>query len=143
LPPDRVDALTEEIASLVHHLIARWDGYLDARVRELQLGITGRQAVALWMTHDPLAMGQLAERLGCDPASATGIVDRLEAKGLVERIGDPADRRTKRVALTADGKKMRRRIEQRVMAKRPSIAGLDDDEKRQLKALLEKAMQGL
>jgi DNA-binding MarR family transcriptional regulator len=139
----RVDELTEEIASLVHHLVARWDGYLNDKVRELDLGITGRQAVTLWMARDPLAMRELAERLSCDPASATGIIDRLEAKGLVARVADPNDRRSKRVELTAEGRRLRRRIEQRVMRNRPSIAGLDEQEKRQLKALLEKAMQGL
>ena len=95
------------------------------------------------MAHDPLAMGELAGRMGCDPASATGIVDRLEAKGLVARVADPSDRRTKRVELTAEGRKTRRRIEQRVMATRPSIVGLDEREKRQLRDLLVKAMEGL
>lgn len=138
-----IDALTDEIAGLVHHLVARWDTYLNDRVRELDLGITGRQAVALFLARDPLAMRELADRMACDPASATGIVDRLEAKGLVVRVPDPTDRRSKRVELTAEGRRLRRRIEQRVMANRPSIAGLDEQEKRQLKGLLEKAMQGL
>jgi MarR family transcriptional regulator, organic hydroperoxide resistance regulator len=141
--PDVVDELSEEIAALVHHLVNAWDEYLEAKVREMDVGLTGRQATALWMAHDPLSMGQLSRQLGCDPSSATGIVDRLERKGLVRRVSDPADRRAKRVELTPDGRKVRRRIEQRVMAARPSIAGLSKGEQRQLRDLLRKAMDGL
>jgi DNA-binding MarR family transcriptional regulator len=141
--PDVVDELSEEIAGLVHHLVNAWDAYLEARVREMDVGLTGRQATALWMANQPLSMGELSTQLACDPSSATGIVDRLERKGLVRRVADPADRRAKRVELTPDGRKLRRRIEQRVMAARPSIAGLTKAEQRQLRDLLQKAMAGL
>ena len=140
---DTLDELSEEIAGLVHQLVDAWDGYLEARVREMDVGLTGRQATALWMAKDPLSMGELSTQLACDPSSATGIVDRLERKGLVRRVADPVDRRAKRVELTPEGKALRRRIEQRVMAARPSIAGLTKTEQRQLRDLLQKAMAGL
>jgi DNA-binding MarR family transcriptional regulator len=41
----------------------------------------------------PLPMGRLAEALDVSVASATGIVDRMEQRGLVERRDDPDDRR--------------------------------------------------
>ena len=138
-----MDELSEEIAGLVHQLVDVWDAYLEARVREMDVGLTGRQATALWMAKDPLSMGELSTQLACDPSSATGIVDRLERKGLVRRVADPVDRRAKRVELTPEGKTLRRRIEQRVMAARPSIAGLTKTEQRQLRDLLQKAMAGL
>ena len=50
----------------------------------------------------PLAMRALAEAMDVSQASATGIVDRMEQRGLVERLRDDADRRVVRVAL-ADG----------------------------------------
>ena len=140
---DTLDELSEEIAGLVHQLVDAWDAYLEARVREMDVGLTGRQATALWMAKDPLSMGELSTQLACDPSSATGIVDRLERKGLVRRVADPVDRRAKRVELTPEGKALRRRIEQRVMAARPSIAGLTKIEQRQLRDLLQKAMAGL
>ena len=140
---DTLDELSEEIAGLVHQLVDAWDGYLEARVREMDVGLTGRQATALWMAKDPMSMGELSTQLACDPSSATGIVDRLERKGLVRRVADPVDRRAKRVELTPEGKALRRRIEQRVMAARPSIAGLTKTEQRQLRDLLQKAMAGL
>lgn len=48
-------------------------------------------------------MGSLAAEWKCDASTATWIVDRLEAKGLVERRAHPTDRRVKLVGLTALG----------------------------------------
>jgi DNA-binding MarR family transcriptional regulator len=53
-------------------------------------------------TDGPLSMRRLAETMDVSQASATGIVDRMEQRGLVERLRDDADRRVVRVAL-ADG----------------------------------------
>ena len=53
-------------------------------------------------TEGPLPMSRLAEAMDVSQASATGIVDRMEQRGLVERLRDDADRRVVRVAL-ADG----------------------------------------
>jgi len=54
----------------------------------------------------PLPMRALAESLDVSQASATGIVDRMEQRGLVERSRDDEDRRVVRVALTAAGRQM-------------------------------------
>ena len=140
---DVVDELNQEIVGLVHHLVTSWNDYFEGQVRGMDVGLTGRQATALWMAHDPISMGQLSTQLGCDPSSTTGIIDRLEAKGLVQRVANPADRRGKQVELTPEGRRLRRRIEQRVVAARPSIAGLTKAEQRQLRDLLVKAMVGL
>jgi DNA-binding MarR family transcriptional regulator len=51
-----------------------------------------------------LPMRALAESLDVSQASATGIVDRMEQRGLVERQRDEADRRVIRVALTDEGR---------------------------------------
>ncbi|QDZ09937.1 MarR family winged helix-turn-helix transcriptional regulator [Devosia ginsengisoli] len=49
------------------------------------------------------AIGALARQWGCDPSTATWVVDRLEKAGLAERRPSPTDRRVKLVALTAQG----------------------------------------
>src|SRR6476661_6122186 len=51
----------------------------------------------------PISMRELAERLKADPSNVTGLIDRLEARGLVERRPDPTDRRIKGLALTSAG----------------------------------------
>jgi DNA-binding MarR family transcriptional regulator len=55
-------------------------------------------------TEGPLPMSRLAEAMDVSQASATGIVDRMEQRGLVERLRDDHDRRVVRVALADDGR---------------------------------------
>jgi DNA-binding MarR family transcriptional regulator len=52
----------------------------------------------------PLPMRGLAEALDVSQASATGIVDRMEQRGLVERRRDGEDRRVVHVAITDAGR---------------------------------------
>ena len=54
----------------------------------------------------PHAMHVLAEALDVSQASATGIVDRMEQRGLVTRLRDEDDRRVIRVALTDSGRQL-------------------------------------
>jgi DNA-binding MarR family transcriptional regulator len=60
-------------------------------------------AVGLLM-HGPVPMVQLSTLLSCDASYVTGIVDRLEQQGLVDRQESPSDRRVKLIALTKKGK---------------------------------------
>ena len=55
-------------------------------------------------TEGPLPMSRLAEAMDVSQASATGIVDRMEQRGLVERLRDDNDRRVVRVALSDGGR---------------------------------------
>ena len=53
---------------------------------------------------EPVALRELAQEQQCVPSNMTTLVDRLEADGLVRRIDDPTDRRSKRAELTALGR---------------------------------------
>jgi MarR family transcriptional regulator, organic hydroperoxide resistance regulator len=86
-------------------------------------GLTAAQAMFLLMIDSPMSMRQLAQRMGCDASNVTGIVDRLEAKGLVVRTADRADRRVKRIARTAAGKTAVERF-QRQLVRGSSLAQL-------------------
>src|SRR5256886_12246873 len=68
----------------------------------VELGLTFSQAHALRLLDPerPLPMSSLAERLFCDASNVTGIADRLEARGLVERRSAEGDRRVKALTLT-------------------------------------------
>src|SRR6266516_2832375 len=48
----------------------------------------------------PLPMSRLADTLSCDASNVTGLVDRLESRGLVRRRSSPQDRRVKVLQLT-------------------------------------------
>src|SRR6188474_2944501 len=69
-------------------------------------------------------MSQLAEALDVSQASATGIVDRMEQRGLIARQGDPDDRRVTRVDLTDRG---RQAIERLGAQRRDKLSRLLDD----------------
>ncbi len=80
------------------------------------LEFTGPQLHALmWVGGDgSLTMGELAQRVGITVKTITGIVDRLEARHLVERERDPSDRRVVRVHLTPSGQEIYQQFEQQV-----------------------------
>jgi len=53
---------------------------------------------------EPVPLRLLAEEQQCVASNVTTLVDRLESDGLVRRVDDPADRRSKRAELTELGK---------------------------------------
>jgi DNA-binding MarR family transcriptional regulator len=60
--------------------------------------------------HTGLRMTDLSDRLLIRPPSVTGVVDRLERAGLVERKGSPTDQRSKLVGLTPAGRQLMERV---------------------------------
>src|ERR1043165_8022723 len=67
--------------------------YHGALAEKQGLGATDSKSLVLIERFGPLTAGDLGERAGLAPASITGLVDRLERKGLVRRIKDPKDGR--------------------------------------------------
>src|SRR5215831_2237980 len=57
------------------------------------LGATEEKALALLTQLGPLAAGEIASHTGLTTPSVTGLLDRLESKGMVRRVRDPHDRR--------------------------------------------------
>ena len=100
--------------------------------RSAEFDLSPQQAKAFHELRQPLSMGELAERLLCDASNVTGIVDRLESRGLVERQADPDDRRVRRLVLTADGRELWRAHHERVFDGVPCVDHLSDDDRRRL-----------
>jgi DNA-binding MarR family transcriptional regulator len=93
-------------------------------------GLTPNDARALSsLTASPgQTMGSLAEEWKCDASTATWIVDRLEAKGLVERRPHATDRRVKLVVLTPRGSRTRAKQMERMYIPPPELLDLDLDD---------------
>jgi DNA-binding MarR family transcriptional regulator len=104
-----------------------------------EVGLAPRQAHLLRLLDEPRPMSSLAGSLRCDPSNVTGIVDRLEERGLIERQSAPEDRRVKMLALTAEGARVRDRIRERWLEPPGAIASLSGEDQRALRDVLRRA----
>jgi|SRR5918992_4435561 DNA-binding MarR family transcriptional regulator len=101
--------------------------------------LSPRQFQLLGLLHDHGAMGQreLGQTMRVDPSILVALLNPLEADGYVSRDRDPTDRRRHVVTLTPSG---RRHLDSAARAQREAedglFAGLDDDQRDQLRALL-------
>ncbi|MBX9395380.1 MarR family transcriptional regulator [Streptomyces sp. TRM72054] len=131
----RPDALTMEVVDLIGSVVARYHEEYEAAAADHAL--TGAQAKLLsLLSLEPLPMRKLAHKLKCEPSNVTGIVDRLESRGLVERRPDPADRRVKLAAATDDGRRVARSLRESLRFAREPLAGLSEEERLTLRDLL-------
>jgi DNA-binding MarR family transcriptional regulator len=76
----------------------------DAVGRRLGLGPADLRCLD-WLTGGAMTAGQLSAATGLRPAATTALVDRLAAKGYVERVRSGEDRRRVLVELTAEGQR--------------------------------------
>ena len=88
----------------------------------------------------PVPMSHLAEALHCDNSNITGIVDRLEDRGLVERRSAPHDRRVKMLAVTDRGAAVRRELRARLQEAPPPLARLSAEDQRTLCEIMRRAL---
>jgi len=87
------------------------------------VSLTHLHVAAVLQQDGPLPMGHLAKALDVSVASATGIVDRMVERGLVERRHDEHDRRVVEVSLTPDGQQAIDEIDARRRASMERLLG--------------------
>jgi DNA-binding MarR family transcriptional regulator len=97
----RDDRLIFLLGHARHRVYLRLDQALLDRV-----GVTTAQIGALFFLqgNDGCLLSQMGQGLMLDKSAITGLVDRLEKKGLIERRDDPTDRRAIRLRLTRAGR---------------------------------------
>lgn len=119
---------------------------LVGRIMALSEGMAQRWHVpsfffkALHTLERPMAMKDLGKRMHCDPSFVTVVADMLEKRGLARREAHPGDRRVKNLVLTDDGLALKHRIETEMAARMPWSRTLDEDERKQLIALIRKML---
>ena len=108
-----------------------------------EFGLAPMQAMALTSLEpdEPMPMSALAGLLMCDNSNVTGIVDRLEALGLVERRPAERDRRVKAVGLTERGRSVRGVVQLRLSEPPPPLAGLSEEDAAALRDILQRALE--
>lgn len=130
--PDTLGFLLSETSRLLRSDFER-------RIAGIGLDITPGEARALIYVaaNEGARQSMIAERMGVEPMTVCGYIDRLECYGLVLRKPDPADKRAKQVHTTdaADGTIAAIRAEAKRMVEEVQ-AGLDADSRALLLAAL-------
>ena len=108
---------------------------------ELQLSPAQCHVLHLIEPGRPIPMGQLAETLACDASNVTGLVDRLESRGLVRRRASAEDRRVKVLDLTPKGSRLRALLLDRMTAPPATIRRLSVQEQRTLVRILARLLE--
>ena len=85
----------------------------------------------------PLPMGRLAGMLGCHASNVTGLVDRLEARGVFQSRPSVDDRRIKVLALTPEGSRLRAQMLRRMTTGARPLSRLTHRQQRTLVEILE------
>jgi MarR family transcriptional regulator, organic hydroperoxide resistance regulator len=114
--------------------------HFGATVAALDLAPAQARALHELDLDRPISMRELADRLKSDPSNLTGLIDRLEARGLVERRPDPADRRIKGLALTPAGAQLRSKLFARLYQAPSAVAALSEKDQRLLREVLQRVV---
>src|SRR5689334_2322100 len=128
------DPVTAEVVALIARIVARYTR--DHEAAAARHDLTPIQAKVLVAVATPTPMHRIAEGLGSERSNVTGIVDRLEARGLVRREPDERDRRIKNVVATPAGRAAARGFQRALRFSAEPLAGLDERDRRQLRDLL-------
>jgi DNA-binding MarR family transcriptional regulator len=105
-------------------------------------GLTHATAQALWAIdpdEDPPSMKTMAARLFCQAPNLSFVTTQLVERGLVERVVDPGDRRSRLMVLTPQGHRVRAAVIDATVATSP-LAELDEHDLRALVTVLRRAV---
>ena len=125
---------------LLTRLLLEQRGQLPAVAAEFELSPVQCHVLRLLDPGEPNPMGRLAETLSCDASNVTGLVDRLESRGLLERRSSPADRRVKVLVLTPTGTRLRTQLQKRLSAPPDPVLRLSATDQRALVRILERLL---
>jgi DNA-binding MarR family transcriptional regulator len=139
VPPVSVDQ-QELIDALVRASFAAM-AVLNRAGAENDLSLTQLRVLAI-LRDRRVKMSELADYLGLDKSTISGLVDRAEKRGLLQRAPNPDDGRAVDVFLTTDGAQLAERGgDQIARALSPMIGQLTNAETRRLTTLLERILE--
>jgi MarR family transcriptional regulator, lower aerobic nicotinate degradation pathway regulator len=127
-----VDSLVQ-LSFLIQNILARIGAEHDLSIIQIRL-------LGILRDREP-GMLQLAKHLGLDKSSITGLVDRAQRRGLVERTVSPADKRGFNVRATAAGWQIIHEVGEQIERQITEVtAGLTEAERAQTIALASKIL---
>jgi len=128
------DPITEDVVALLGRIVDRFvESYESAAAAQ---GLTTVQAKVLAALDEPQPMHRIAEKLKSERSNVTGIIDRLEARGLVERRPGERDRRIKNIVATPLGAELARNFRQALGFAAEPLAALVPEDRVRLRELL-------
>lgn len=133
--------LIEEVVSLLMTMAQRLQQHATARAAEFELTLSQAKVLMEMERGEAIPMGELAVRLNYDASNLTGLVDRLEARGALERRPDPNDRRVKELVMTDEGLRLQEAFRQRLLDYRDSFGALTVAQLQELRDLLRVALE--
>lgn len=129
------------VAQRLWDFVYAYDAAYDLAAREV--GLSAAQACLLKaVSEEPRTMGELATVLLCDASNVTQLANRLEARGLVARVTEPTDRRSKTVAITRTGREVDRQVRHAFDFPHRRIDRLSPESQRTLADLLNVLLNG-
>lgn len=138
-PAERRAQLTEQLFELRPLMKRLFGAGIYRELREELQSVTIHQLTALGhLKGGSVTMRELAKDLDVSESSATAVTDRLVRQGLVERQGDPTDRRVVRLALSPAGSALVERLDEAAASKTGEmLSALSDAQLEQLIDILE------
>lgn len=128
------DPVTEDVVDLLARIVDRFIAAYESSAAAQ--GLTTVQAKVLVALEEPLPMHRIAEKLKSERSNVTGIIDRLQARGLVERRAGERDRRVKNIVATEEGRKLARDFQAGLGFAAEPLAALGDGDRVRLRDLL-------
>jgi DNA-binding MarR family transcriptional regulator len=144
-PHAEIPAPADSYLALVHDVDLQLLAVAD-RLRQhwaahaAALGLTAAQVKVLihLVPGEATPMRKLAQQLDYDASNLTTLVDRLAARGALERQADPADRRVKALVLTSAGERLRTQFWHNLLSDAGPLAPLSQGDLRTLARVLAK-----
>lgn len=109
------DAVHAALRTVVRNLLGVDDSMMDLPLRQFK--------VCLTLHRQSRSMSEISRELKLSPSAVTQVSDRLERRGLIERIFQDEDRRVRKLRLTRKGQQLVRTREQKQL--RRITAALD------------------
>ncbi|MGI5500721.1 MarR family winged helix-turn-helix transcriptional regulator [Lentzea sp. CA-135723] len=124
----------------IHEVFLRTEAAITGPLAEL--GLTPATAQALWALspdEEPPSMKAVAARLHCNAPNLSFVAGQLASRGLVERVPDPRDGRSRALVLTEAGEQVRAQV-MRITVDHSPLSGLTPQDVTTLLAIVRRAL---
>lgn len=133
-----------QLGYLVHEVARLLRRNFENEARGHGITLTQWRALAQIAHKDSLSQRAIAELTDSDPMTVSGVLDRLEKRGLVERFPDPADSRAKLARLTDEGRALVARAKEVGLSMyEQALAGVSADEQAVVETILARMRDNL